>query len=74
MLRRMLHKPLYIYFTETQWFFCPDKPRLRHSIKILMAAAQFRRYKTDFHPGFYEVKFKVIQKRPMLVYVPAPTA
>jgi hypothetical protein len=66
----MLHKPLYLYIDEVGWEFCPDKPRLRHSIKILMTAAQFWFYKVDLLPGFYEVKFKVIKKRPMLVYVP----
>lgn len=70
MLRRMLRHPLYIYFTEDHWAFTDVKPRLRHHIKILMAATQLKRHDEKFHPGYYEVKLQMVQKRPMLVFLP----
>jgi hypothetical protein len=70
MLRRLFHKPLFIQFDETSWVFIHAKPRLRHSIKILMTAAQLEKADKNFHPGLYEVKFQRVQKRPMLVFEP----
>lgn len=70
MLRRLFYRPLYILFTEDQWLFCDDKPRLRHHIKTLMAVTQLRKYDQEFHPGFYEVKLQKVGLRPMLVFLP----
>jgi len=70
MLRRLFYRPLYILFTETHWLFCDDRPRLRHDIKVLMAARQLGRYDSKFHPGLYEVRWKLVGRRPMLVFLP----
>lgn len=67
---RLFRKPLYVYFTEDQYMFCDDRPRFRHSIKIMMFVAQLKKVGHKFNPGLYEVKFMLINRRPMLVFVP----
>lgn len=70
MLRRLIHRPLYVRFTEKTWTFISSTFRLRHAIKILMARAQLRKFDDQFHPGYYEVAWKFVDKRPMLVFIP----
>lgn len=70
MLRRIFHRPLYIYFGYRTWTFLSPSFRLRHSIKILMAKSQLNRYDKEFHPGYYEVKWKLVSHRPMLMFIP----
>lgn len=69
MLRRLLRRPLYIHFTDTNWKFL-NQPRFRHHIKILMAVAQLSAYDAHFHPGTYEVKLRLVKMRPTLVFDP----
>ena len=70
MLRRLFYRPLYILLEEDSWMFCDDKPRLRHHIKILLAVMHLKKFDPQDPPGLYEVKLQMVERRPMLVFLP----